>query len=144
MSNDPHQDPARPAPETQTVRYEENVPKPGGDPTPPSGSVLESLGPDVPRVLLPDPPTQDHTPVHRPSSEQVPAEFPPRYQIAGAGDTVVRMDTDSGELIACNQQRCARVEPPDRAKTFGPLTVQFDSEPEPALPVSNPQANNTP
>ena len=68
----------------------------------------------------------------------------PRYQLAGAGDTVVRMDTDSGELIACNQQRCARVEPPDRAKTFGPLTVQFDSKPEPALPSSNPQADKTP
>ena len=68
----------------------------------------------------------------------------PRYQLAGAGDTVVRMDTDSGELIACNQQRCARVEPPDRAKTFGPLTVQFDSKPESALPASSPQANKTP
>ena len=68
----------------------------------------------------------------------------PRYQNAGAGDTVVRMDTDSGELIACNQQRCARVEPPDRAKTFGPLTIQYDSEPEPALPATNPQTNKTP
>ena len=32
----------------------------------------------------------------------------PRYQLAASGDTVVRMDADSGELIACNQQRCAR------------------------------------
>ena len=64
----------------------------------------------------------------------------PRYQLAASGDTVVRMDTDSGELIACNQQRCARVEPPDRAKTFGPLTVQFDnSNKAPALPP--PQQN---
>lgn len=64
----------------------------------------------------------------------------PRYQLAASGDTVVRMDTDSGELIACNQQRCARVEPPDRAKTFGPLTVQFDnSNNTPALPP--PQQN---
>jgi hypothetical protein len=61
----------------------------------------------------------------------------PRYQLAASGDMVVRMDTDSGELIACNQQRCARVEPPDRAKTFGPLTVQLQSKGEPALPSSN-------
>jgi hypothetical protein len=67
----------------------------------------------------------------------------PRYQIAAAGDTVVRMDTDSGEIIACNQQRCARVEPPDRAKTFGPLTIQYESKPEPALPASEPQQNGT-
>lgn len=60
----------------------------------------------------------------------------PRYELAASGDTVVRMDTDSGELIACNQQRCVRVEPPDRAKTFGPLTVQFQSKPETALPKS--------
>jgi hypothetical protein len=65
----------------------------------------------------------------------------PRYAIAAAGDTVVRMDGDSGELIACNQQRCARVEPPDRAKTFGPVTVQYESKPEPALPKGEPQKN---
>lgn len=53
----------------------------------------------------------------------------PRYQLAASGSTVVRMDTDSGELIACSQQSCARVQPPDRAKTFGPLTVQVGSTP---------------
>ena len=52
----------------------------------------------------------------------------PRYQLAGSGDAVIRMDTDSGELIACNAQRCSRVEPPDRAKTFGPLTVEIGGE----------------
>ena len=60
----------------------------------------------------------------------------PRYQLAGAGDTIVRMNMDSGEMIACNQQRCARVQPPDRAKTFGPLTFEVgDSEERPALPA---------
>lgn len=59
----------------------------------------------------------------------------PRYQLAGAGDTVVRMDTDSGELIACNAQRCTRVQPPARAKSFGPLTVEIgDDEESKALP----------
>jgi len=67
----------------------------------------------------------------------------PRYQLAASGDTVVRMDTDSGELIACNQQRCARVEPPDRAKTFGPLTVKYESKPKPALPASEAQKNQS-
>ena len=62
----------------------------------------------------------------------------PRYQIAAAGDAVVRMDTDSGELILCNRQGCALIEPPDRAKTFGPLTVQFDSKEKNAPPASSP------
>jgi|SRR6185503_12542406 len=61
-----------------------------------------------------------------------------RYQLAASGDTIVRMDTDSGELIACNQQRCVRVQPPDRAKTFGPLTVEIDrSKDASSLPASN-------
>ena len=50
----------------------------------------------------------------------------PRYQIAGGGDSVVRLDTDSGELLACNQQRCVRVEAPDRAKVLGPLKVTIN------------------
>jgi len=50
----------------------------------------------------------------------------PRYQIASSGDGVVRMDTDSGEMIACNGQGCRRIEPPSRAKTFGPLTIEVD------------------
>ena len=40
------------------------------------------------------------------------------------------MDTDSGEMIACNAQRCNRVRPPDRAKTFGPLTVEIGDDAE--------------
>lgn len=67
----------------------------------------------------------------------------PRYQLAASGDMVVRMDTDSGELIACNQQSCARIEQPDRAKVLGPLTVQFESKPKPALPAPNPQQNGS-
>lgn len=60
----------------------------------------------------------------------------PRYQLAGAGGTVVRMDTDSGELIACNAQRCTRVQPPARAKSFGLLTVEIgDDEESKALPA---------
>ena len=47
----------------------------------------------------------------------------PRYQIAGSGSMVVRLDTDSGELIGCDQQGCRRIEAPDRAKTWGPVRV---------------------
>ena len=66
----------------------------------------------------------------------------PRYQLASSGDGVVRMDTDSGELIACNAQRCVRVQPPARAKTFGPLTVEIgDSDEQKALPPPINQAN---
>ena len=64
----------------------------------------------------------------------------PRYQLASAGDGVVRMDTDSGEMIACNAQRCSRIEPPSRARTFGPLTVEIDSDDNQALPAPENQA----
>ncbi|HEU0310119.1 MAG TPA: hypothetical protein VFR36_02700 [Sphingomicrobium sp.] len=60
----------------------------------------------------------------------------PRYQLASAGDAVVRMDTDSGELIACTAQRCSRIQPPARARSFGPLTVEVgDEKKEEALPA---------
>ena len=59
----------------------------------------------------------------------------PRYQLASSGDGVVRMDTDSGEMIACNAQRCSSVQPPARASTFGPLTFEIgDNAEKKALP----------
>jgi hypothetical protein len=65
----------------------------------------------------------------------------PRYQLAASGDAVVRMDTDSGEMIACTAQRCSRVQPPDRARTLGPLTVEIGDSDEPkALPAPANQA----
>lgn len=54
----------------------------------------------------------------------------PRYQLAASGDAVIRMDTDSGEMIACNSQRCSRVQPPARARSFGPLTVEIGDDAE--------------
>jgi hypothetical protein len=60
----------------------------------------------------------------------------PRYQLASSNGAVVRMDNDSGEMIACNAQRCSRIQPPDRAKTFGPLTLEIGgSEAPKALPA---------
>jgi hypothetical protein len=52
----------------------------------------------------------------------------PRYQLAATDNGVVRMDTDSGALIACDLQRCRPIESPARAKTFGPLRVVVDSD----------------
>jgi hypothetical protein len=49
----------------------------------------------------------------------------PRYQLAASDAAVYRMDTDSGELIACVPTGCTRVEAPDRAKRFGPLGISF-------------------
>ena len=47
----------------------------------------------------------------------------PRFQIAGSGNGVVRLDTDSGEMLACDMQGCRRIELPMRAKTWGPFKV---------------------
>ena len=58
----------------------------------------------------------------------------PRYQLASSGDGVVRMDTDSGEMIACNAQRCNRVQPPARARSFGPVTFEIGDDEEKKAP----------
>ena len=57
----------------------------------------------------------------------------PRYQLAASGTAVYRMNTDSGELIACTERGCARVEPPDRAKTLGAIELRLPGgrKPEP-------------
>jgi len=62
----------------------------------------------------------------------------PRYELAGAGSSVVRMNTDSGELIACSDRGWRRIQPPDRAKAFGSVGIQIgrDDAP-PQLPANN-------
>jgi hypothetical protein len=67
----------------------------------------------------------------------------PRYQLAGSGGSVVRMDNDSGEMIACNLEGCRQVQPPDRARTLRPVTNLIGGA-EPAdqpkqLPAPTPQ-----
>lgn len=52
----------------------------------------------------------------------------PRYQIAGSGSTVVRLDNDSGALLACDAQGCRQVQAPDRAKTIGAVSLQFGND----------------
>ena len=67
----------------------------------------------------------------------------PRFQIAGTGNGVVRLDNDSGELLACDLQQCRRIEAPMRARTFGPLGIEFRSgdagqaKQPPQLPAKN-------
>lgn len=46
----------------------------------------------------------------------------PRYQIAASGEAIVRLDTDSGALIACDLQGCTPIQPPDRAIPLNPFT----------------------
>ncbi|MGH6728903.1 MAG: hypothetical protein ACREBK_02020 [Sphingomicrobium sp.] len=65
----------------------------------------------------------------------------PRYQLVGAGDTIVRMSNDSGEMIACNQQGCTQVQAPDRAQVLGPLRIETRAKVKkveaPADPATN-------
>lgn len=51
----------------------------------------------------------------------------PRYQIAGSGDSVVRMDTDSGEMIACSNSGCVQVQEPDRTQNFGIVGIRVEN-----------------
>ena len=64
----------------------------------------------------------------------------PRYQLAASGTAVYRMDTDSGEIIACTASGCARVQQPDRAATLGPIGFRInggsDEAEQNALPAS--------
>jgi len=59
----------------------------------------------------------------------------PKYQLAGSGSAVVRMDTDSGELIACDKQGCVEVQEPDRAKVAEELGLKQ----KPLINVANPK-----
>lgn len=63
----------------------------------------------------------------------------PKYQLAASGGMIVRLNTESGILMVCNQQRCTRVEPTRRSKSFGPLTFEQDAKAEPALPTAEPE-----
>ena len=63
----------------------------------------------------------------------------PKYQLAGSAGGVVRMDTDSGELIACDKQGCVEVQEPDRTKTAEALGLKQrplanDARPKPDQP----------
>src|SRR5262249_53585806 len=48
----------------------------------------------------------------------------PKYELAASGSSVVRIDTDNGELIACDKQGCMEIQEPDRAKTAEALGLK--------------------
>jgi hypothetical protein len=48
----------------------------------------------------------------------------PKYQLAGSAGGVVRMDTDSAEMISCDKQGCAEIQEPDRAKMADALGLK--------------------
>ena len=50
-----------------------------------------------------------------------PSDGTPRYQLAAGNGVIVRMNNDSGEVVACDLRHCVTVQPPDRAKTLAPL-----------------------
>lgn len=52
----------------------------------------------------------------------------PRYQIAGSGSMVVRLDTDSGALLGCDAQGCRQIEEPMREKVLGPLKIEMSGK----------------
>ena len=51
----------------------------------------------------------------------------PHYQLAASGNAIVRLDTDSGALIACDLQACHRIQAPAAAQTLNPITNVFNN-----------------
>lgn len=71
---------------------------------------------------------------------------PPRYQVgAGADGRIVRVDTRSGTVIACDGERCYRVlrrgqeldEAPARKALPAPAPAAREAQPAPAPPPTN-------
>ncbi|MFL6721938.1 MAG: hypothetical protein ACJ8FT_09085 [Sphingomonas sp.] len=61
----------------------------------------------------------------------------PKYQLAGSAGGVVRMDSDSGEMISCDKQGCVEVQEPDRAKMAEALGLKQPTIANRALPKSD-------
>jgi len=49
----------------------------------------------------------------------------PRYQVAASGNEIVRLDTDSGSLIACDLQKCHQIQAAAPKQTLNPITNVF-------------------
>jgi len=65
----------------------------------------------------------------------------PRYQLASSGSAIVRMNNDSGEMVACDMQKCTRIKAPDRHKTITLFGGGAKKE-APALPAPAPAEEN--
>ena len=51
----------------------------------------------------------------------------PRYQLAASGNEIVRLDTDSGALIACDLQTCHQIQAAAPKQTLNPITNVFNN-----------------
>lgn len=51
----------------------------------------------------------------------------PRYQLATSGNAIVRLDTDSGALIACDLQACHQIEAAAPGQSLNPLANVFNN-----------------
>lgn len=49
----------------------------------------------------------------------------PHYALAASGNAIVRLDTESGAMISCDQQICHQIEAAAPSKTLNPLTNVF-------------------
>ena len=50
----------------------------------------------------------------------------PRYQLAASGSAIVRLDTESGALIACDLQTCHQIQAAS-VQTGNPITNVFNN-----------------
>jgi len=51
----------------------------------------------------------------------------PHYQLAASGNAIVRLDTDSGALIACDLQACHQIQAAAPKQTLNPITNVFNN-----------------
>lgn len=51
----------------------------------------------------------------------------PHYQLAASGAAIVRLDTRSGALIACDLQACHQIQPATPKQTLNPITNVFNN-----------------
>jgi hypothetical protein len=51
----------------------------------------------------------------------------PRYQLAASGNEIVRLDTDSGALIACDLQACHQIQAAAPKQTSNPIANVFNN-----------------
>jgi len=50
-----------------------------------------------------------------------------RYQLAASGNEIVRLDTNSGALIVCDERACHQIQAAASKQTSNPLTNVFNN-----------------
>lgn len=51
----------------------------------------------------------------------------PHYQLVASGNAIVRLDTDSGALVACDLQACHPIQAAAPKQTLNPITNVFNN-----------------